>query len=297
MIEDAGLLFAELATLFLGVSFVLALLQRWLGQDRIRRWMGGPPVVAALKGIGLGFVTPFCTYSAIPVLVGLRQARVRAAGSVAFIVAAPVLDPILFGALVLIVGPGPAAIYVAVAFLAALGLALVAEAAGIERLMKPIPVGLTGSQAGACPTAELGWRGWHREWRDAARSAATLLRTMLPLLVVGVAIGLVISAAIPPEAAARVGLLSGSAGIPVAAALGTPLYFSTELFVPIAGALGSAGVGVGAVVALTIAGAGANLPEFAILSRLANRRLLVIFAGYVFAVAVTGGMLAQLLAA
>ena len=52
----------------------------------------------------VGFVTPFCTYSAIPMLVGFRQAGVQPAGYVAFIVAAPVLDPLLFGALVLIVG-------------------------------------------------------------------------------------------------------------------------------------------------------------------------------------------------
>ena len=35
---------------------------------------------AALHGITIGFITLFCTYSAIPVLVSLRQARVSAAG-------------------------------------------------------------------------------------------------------------------------------------------------------------------------------------------------------------------------
>ena len=84
------------------------------------------------------FVTPFCTYSAIPMLVGMRQAQVAVAGYVAFIVAAPVLDPILFGALVLIVGMKVAVIYLAVAFSAAISLALVAQRVGIERHLKPI---------------------------------------------------------------------------------------------------------------------------------------------------------------
>ena len=43
--------------------------------------------------------------------------------------------------------------------------------------------------------------------------------------------------------------------------LGTPLYFSTELFVPIAHSLEGAALGVGAIVALTICGDGADLPE------------------------------------
>ena len=45
-------------------------------------------------------------------------------------------------------------------------------------------------------------------------------------------------------------------------------------------------------VALTISGAGANVPEFVILGRLFQRRLLVVFVGYVFAVAMIGGFLA-----
>ena len=46
------------------------------------------------------------------------------------------------------------------------------------------------------------------------------------------------------------------------------------------------------MVALTIAGAGANVPEFIILGKLFRRRLLVVFVSYVFAVAMVGGFLA-----
>ena len=85
MIRDALWLFGELLVLFLGVSFGLALLRRRLGDDRLRSLMGASPIKAALRGIMIGFITPFCTYSAIPVLVSLRQAGVPPAGYVAFI--------------------------------------------------------------------------------------------------------------------------------------------------------------------------------------------------------------------
>ena len=84
---------SELVVLFLVVSFTITLLTRWVGLDRVSRWMGGGPVQSALKGIALDFATPFCTYSAIPMLVGLRQADVRTASTVGFLLAAPVLDP------------------------------------------------------------------------------------------------------------------------------------------------------------------------------------------------------------
>ena len=59
MIRDALWLFGELLVLFLGVSFGLALLRRRLGDDRLRSLMGASPIKAALRGITIGFITPF----------------------------------------------------------------------------------------------------------------------------------------------------------------------------------------------------------------------------------------------
>ncbi len=240
----------------------------------------------------IGFITPFCTYSAIPILVSLRQAGVSPAGYVAFMVAAPVLDPILFGALAIIVGLPAAVIYLVVTFGAALALALLAEWVGLDRLMKPLGVGGSDLMADADSTP---WQGIRQEWRPALRSSRSLLRTMLPLLVVGIGIGLAITAFLPAETVARVPGLSGPIAIPAAAAVGTFFYINTELFIPIADALESAGVGIGAIVALTIAGAAANVPEFVILARLTRPRVLAVFGGYVFAVAIAGGVLVQFL--
>lgn len=317
MITDTLILVVELIVLFFIVAFFVHISQRWLGEERLRRWMGGRPVVAALKGIGVGFITPFCTYSAIPMLLGLRRAGVSPAGYVAFIVAAPVLDPILFGALVLIVGWTAAIIYVAVAFSAALTLALVAERIDLSRHLKPVATGV-GAAGGSripamavaggvaatsgddsctetfcSPTSGLRWRGIRTEAGEATSAAFTLLRSLGPILLLGVGIGVAIELLVPPEVVASVAGQDDVFAIPVAAGLGTPLYFSTELFVPIADSLAAVGVGVGAIVALTIAGAGANIPEFVILSKLARSRVLIVFIGYVFSVAMIGGLLAQ----
>lgn len=313
MIRDTLVLLAELTVLFIGVAFVIGLTQRWLGEDRLRRWMGGPPVVSALKGIGVGFITPFCTYSAIPVLVGLRRADVPPAGYVAFIVAAPVLDPVLFGALVLIVGLAAAVVYALVAFAAALSLALLAQRLGVQRNLKPAAalVGASAMSAGPatdvvtldacndsqCAEPENGeWKGLGFEAAEAGLSALRLFAAMAPVLLLGVGIGVGIQLLVPPDLIASIAGSSNQTAIPLAAGLGTPLYFNTGLFVPIADSLATVGVGIGAIVALTIAGAGANIPEFVILSRFARARVLVVFVGYVFAVAVVGGYLAQVIA-
>lgn len=315
MIIDTLLLLAELIVLFFSVAFLVHFAQRWLGAERLRSWMGGTPFVAALKGIGLGFVTPFCTYSAVPMLLGLQQAGVPAAGYVAFIVAAPVLDPVLFGALGLIVGWQAALIYSAVAFAGAMGLAMMAQRFDVSRLTKPVTesalvrAGGTPSQSmvgdeievvreecgDSCVTgSDRPWNGIRLEASEAASQAATLLRSLGPVLLVGVSIGVTIELFLPADVVGEVAGDGNRFAIPIAAALGVPLYVNTGLFVPIADSLASVGVGIGAIVALTIAGAGANVPEFVILSKITRGRVLAVFGAFVLLIAIVGGLLAQI---
>lgn len=296
MIRSNLLLLAELVVLFVGIAMAVQIVQRRLGAERVRAWMGGRPAVAALKGIAIGFVTPFCTFSAIPMLIGLRRAGVPTAGYVAFIVAAPVLDPVMFGALAVIAGFEVAFVYVTVAFAAAMTLALFAERIDVDRWLRNTDVlGAPGDMScdGTADTPP--WDGWGAEISSAWRAAGRLFRKLGPILIIGVAVGAAIEALVTPDDVDRITGGNASTSIPIAAIAGIPMYFSTELFVPIADSLRAAGVGVGAIVALTIAGTGANLPEFAILSRITTPRVLSVFGGYVLGVALVGGTLAQLL--
>ncbi|MDE0162145.1 MAG: permease [Acidimicrobiaceae bacterium] len=308
-LSGAAVLVAEMVALLLAVTFGVTLLQRRLGDATIRRWMGGPPRRAALKGIAVGFVTPFCTYSAIPVLVGMRQAGVRPAGYAAFIFAAPVVDPVLIGALAIIIGPAGAAAYVATAFAAAFTLALIVDAVDIAPHLKPVPalVGQPGPRSGptepptpappascSSPDGAL-WAGWQTESRAAWRRAVALLRSMALLIAVGVGLGLAIGLLVPTDALASIAGAGNPLAVPAAAAAGVPLYFGTELFIPIGDALHAKGVGTGSIVALVIAGAGANIPEFALLTKIARGRVVAAFFTYVFVVATAAGLLTDLI--
>ncbi|MXY10819.1 MAG: hypothetical protein F4Z00_12760 [Acidimicrobiaceae bacterium] len=314
-LPGAALLIAEMVALLVAVTFGVALLQRRMGDAAIRRWMGGPPRRAALKGIAVGFITPFCTYSAIPVLLGMRQAGVRPAGYAAFIFAAPVVDPVMIGVLAIIIGPTGAAVYVTTAFAAAFLLALIVDAVDIAPHLKPIPA-LVGSPAPvstpvpasspatpgtvsppvSCSSPEeVPWSGWREESRAAWRRAVALLRSMAWLIAAGVGVGLAIGLLVPTDALAGIAGADNPLAVPAAAAAGIPLYFGTELFIPIGDALHAKGAGTGAIVALVIAGAGANIPEFALLTKIARGRVVAAFFAYVFAVAVVAGLLTDLI--
>ena len=308
-LSGAALLVAEMIALLLVVTLAVTLLQRRLGDTTIRRWMGGPPRRAALKGIAVGFITPFCTYSAIPVLIGMRQAGVRPAGYAAFIFAAPVVDPVMIGVLAIIIGPAGAAVYLTTAFAAAFLLALIVDAVDIAPHLKPVPA-LVGSPdpppspaqprtlspPPSCSSPdEASWGGWQSELPAAWRRAVTLLRSMAWLIAAGVGAGLAIGLLVPTDALAGIAGAHNPLAVPAAAAAGIPLYFGTELFIPIGDALHAKGAGTGSIVALVIAGAGANIPEFALLTKVARGRVVGAFFAYVFVVAMVAGLLTDLI--
>ena len=115
------------------------------------------------------------------------------------------------------------------------------------------------------------------------------------LIAAGVGVGLAIGLLVPTDALAGIAGADNPLAVPAAAAAGIPLYFGTELFIPIGDALHAKGAGTGAIVALVIAGAGANIPEFALLTKIARGRVVAAFFAYVFAVAVVAGLLTDLI--
>ncbi len=140
-----GGLLLTLVVLFVPITVGLVLIQRWLGEERLARLLGGDRLVTAVvKGTVLGAVTPFCGCSTIPLLLGLLRARVRFAGVAAFMLASPLLNPYILGVVALLFGGRTTVVYAAVAAGTSMVLAVVWEASGLERHLadhvRPAPV-------------------------------------------------------------------------------------------------------------------------------------------------------------
>jgi uncharacterized protein len=97
---------AELVALFLALSFLVGLLQAWLPEEKVRSLFErrSRPPTGYLLGASLGAVTPFCSYSTIPVLAGLLRSGAPFGPAMAFLFASPLLDPVVLGVLVFLVG-------------------------------------------------------------------------------------------------------------------------------------------------------------------------------------------------
>lgn len=283
-----ALLLGQLLALFLVVSTIFALINRRFGPEKMRDWMSSGRIPGPVKGLALGAVTPFCSCSTLPMLVGMLNAGVTFQTAMTYLISSPLLNPIIVGGIGIIFGWQTAITYT----IFTLSVSLIAPwawgALGMEKSLKRVRV-----QGEGTPEP---WNGLRSEMPGALRQAWTDLRPLLIPMLVGVAIGASIYSFVPADQLTAFAGANIWWAVPLAAVIGIPLYIRLETMLPVGLALQSAGVAVGPIFALMIGGAGASLPEVSMLAAIFKPRLLATFVITILAVAIIGGYLISITA-
>ena len=130
--------------------------------------------------------------------------------------------------------------------------------------------------------------------KKASSSAVATFKGVFWYLLLGAAIGAFIYGFFPQDLVVRLAGPGNPWSIPIAAAIGVPMYIRAETVIPISAALVGKGMGVGTVLALIIGGAGASIPEMIILGSMFKKKLVFAFALNVFIIAIVAGYLVDL---
>ena len=118
-----------------------------------------------------------------------------------------------------------------------------------------------------------------------------LLKKIWPYVVVGVGLGAFIHGYVPQDFLVRWAGPDNPFAVPIAVALGVPLYSNAAGVIPIVHALMEKGMAIGTVLAFMMAVTALSLPEAIILKNVLKNRLLVVFFGIVAAAIVCVGYL------
>src|SRR5699024_6681964 len=134
-------LFLELTVLFIFIR----LLVRWLllnvTVDRIKRVLDRPNTWSCyLYGTGLGALTPFCSCSTIPLLAGLLSSKAPFGPSMSFLIASPLLNPVIVILLWTLLGWKLTLYYVVIVGIFAVLIGVVWKALGLEHSVKNVNV-------------------------------------------------------------------------------------------------------------------------------------------------------------
>jgi len=282
------IIFAELTLLFLGISTLVGLIFEYVPDEKIRRWLSHKGWLGNFLGATMGAITPFCSCSTIPMTVGLLRANVPFGATMSFVLASPLLNPIILGMFFTLLGWKVCVVYGVVTFITAMVSGSILELLGLAKYVKNVRISGGHQEREKLPTfAKKLKRAFAGAWVD--------FSSVLLYLVAGVFIGALIYGYVPNDFVVRIAGPNNSFAIPVAAIIGIPLYVRAETVIPIGLALTQKGMSMGAVVALIIGGAGMSIPEISMLASIFKARLVAIFIFVVFLTAVLAGFLVNLI--
>ncbi|MFD2671489.1 permease [Marinicrinis sediminis] len=281
------ILFIELSALFILISFLVSWLQQKVPEERITRILHRPNKwLGYLYGTGLGALTPFCSCSTIPILAGLLSSNAPFGPSMSFLIASPLMNPVVVALLGSLLGWKLTLMYVLMITFFSILVGVVWDRLGFRHAVKSVRVRRSvHSEEGASLSG----------WRRALQDAWAFFYPLLPFLLVGVVIGALIHNFIPADFVMTYAGSDKLWTIPIASIIGIPMYIRAEAILPIGDALVGKGMGVGAVMALLIGGAGASIPEVVLLSKLFHKKLVIAFVVSILFVATSTGLIMQMI--
>jgi len=286
----------ELTLLFIAISFLIGILQEYIPPDKIQKVLGGHrhPIISNIFGTIFGALTPFCSCSTIPITVGLLNGGAPFGATMSFLIASPLLNPVIIALLLSLLGFKITIIYFSIVFLASVMTGVVWQKMNLQQEIKE---GIIQSTS-CCDCSPVGIAEIttnKQKISKAFKGAWKLFTQMLPWLLVGAAIGAVIYSYIPEELIVKVAGPNNPFSVPIAAVVGIPMYIRASTMLPISTVLLAKGMNTGAVMALIIGGSGASLPEVSLLSAIFKKKFIMIFVLTIFFWATFAGILFNIL--
>lgn len=281
----------ELTVLFIGISTIVALVLMYIPQEKIKIWMSGKGIWGNFIGASIGALTPFCACSTIPMTVGFLEAGVTFGPIISFIIASPLLNPIILTMLVTLMGWQASFLYFTIVFGGAIVFGIILEKSGGLKLVKKVRIkdGSCCTENKAPPSTFISKlkMSFAKAWGD--------FRNVLLYLLFGVGIGALIYGYLPQEFVLKFAGPDNLFAIPIAALIGIPLYIRAETAIPIGLALLQKGMSIGAVIALIIGGAGMAIPEMSMLASIFKKKLVAAIVFAIFITAIISGYISNII--
>ncbi|MBT2644563.1 permease [Bacillus sp. ISL-41] len=268
----------ELTVLFIGISFLISLLQGYIPYEKIEKKLTGRnKVLASFAAILFAFITPFCSCSTIPVVVNMLKKKIPFSIVMVFLFASPVLDPTILTIMGVVMGWKVTIIYTVITSVFSVVIGFALDKLGFQRYVKNVI--MSGYEE----------KNQKFNWKFAIEETWSLMKSVYPYLIIGAAIGAVIHGLVPTEIITKWFGHDAWWLIPVAAIAGIPLYIRLSSMIPISQMLILKGMALGPVMAMMISSAGASLPEVILLKSIFKKQLVIAFIASVVTMSTISG--------
>ena len=258
------------------VIFAVSVIRSYFPPEKTKRILSHKrEFISNILAAFLGIVTPFCSCSAVPLFIGFVEAGVPLGVTFSFLISSPMVNEVAVVLLWGLFGWKVAIIYMSaglsVAILAGFIIGKLKLEAWVEEYVYKI-------QSMAMAVSEV-----KQTFKDrliyARANTAEILQKVWLYVVFAIAIGGFIHGYAPEDFLARYAGNGNPFAVPLAVAIGVPLYSNAAGVIPIVYALMEKGMSMGTVLAFMMAVTALSLPEMIILRKVLKVKLLAVFVG------------------
>jgi uncharacterized membrane protein YraQ (UPF0718 family) len=227
-------------------------------------------ILAAL----LGIVTPFCSCSAVPLFIGFVEAGVPLGVTFSFLISSPMVNEVAVVLLWGLFGWKIAMIYIGTGLLVAIFGGLIIGTLGLEKWVEDYVFKIQTGGIRETVRQTFGERVAY-----AKLNTADILKRVWLFVILAIGIGGIIHGYAPQDFLVHYAGKGNPFAVPLAVAVGVPLYSNAAGVIPIVYALMEKGMSMGTVLAFMMAVTALSLPEMIILRKVLKAPLLAVFAG------------------
>ncbi len=268
----------KIVFLLLFLISIISYVQSYFPPERTQKILSKfDGLLGNLMGALIGTVTPFCSCSSIPIFIGFVSSGMPTGVTISFLISSPFVDLGSFLLLISIFGLPIALTYMVVGVVLAIIGGVVFEKIGIEKYLPDFvkEANITEVESEKMNQKERLSFAW-----DEAKST---LSDVILYIFIGVGIGSLIHNVIPQSFIEMV-IGNKNPFAPVLASfIGIPIYADIFGTIPIAEALFFKAVPIGTILTFMMGVTALSAPSIIMLSKVMDRKLLVMFVGYVIA--------------
>ncbi len=274
---------AKILLLLVLMVYVTGWLRAGMHVERVRDYLTGKGRgTGYFLGAGFGAITPFCSCSSIPLFLGFTTARIPLGITMSFLLTSPLINEIAVVLLWGLLGWKFTVIYVVVGLAAGIIGGIIMDALRAERWLQPFLLEAmrdSSAQAAAIRSGERPEMGLVERHAFAWSETSSIFRKVWLWVIIGVGLGATLHGFVPQEWFME-NLGAGQWwSVPLAVAVGIPLYTNVTGIVPIMESLLLKGLPVGTTLAFCMSTVAASLPEMLMLKQVMRWKLLALFLG------------------
>jgi len=257
------------------IIFVISIIRSYFPPEKTRRILSHKKefignILAAL----LGVVTPFCSCSAVPLFIGFVEAGVPLGVTFSFLISSPMVNEVAVVLLWGLFGWKITAIYIGTGLLVAIFGGFIIGKLKLEKWVEEYVYKFKTGQ-----TMEIESKSFRDRLEYARWNTMDILKRVALFIIIAIAIGGFIHGYVPEDFLARYAGKGNPFAVPIAVALGVPLYSNAAGVLPVVYALMEKGMSIGTVLAFMMAVTALSLPEMIILRKVLKIQLLAVFVG------------------